>query len=207
MRIPQLDMPTRYAGLYVYDFGEWSALGYTAEEIAVLLESEDYGGGKVYRIHRAWPDGRMELSGVSPRRFQLESGMFFLRDDSPSARRDLERLIDLAHQQPPPCRLRLQLARRPATEPSATGGAAVEAAGSFATCMIYPAEYEQDIASWLLAVGFDGGDRVEGGISHVADYQQESVDILDRRQLWPQGSHISRSAEQVLASVRTAVQR
>ena len=62
MKMPELTSADKYAGLYVFDFGEQAAVGYTAEEIAVLLESEKYRTGKVYRIHRALPDGTMELT-------------------------------------------------------------------------------------------------------------------------------------------------
>ena len=47
MKLPQLTDPDRYEGLYVFDFGEQCAVGYTASEIAVLLESERYRNGKV----------------------------------------------------------------------------------------------------------------------------------------------------------------
>ncbi len=77
MILPHVDNPPRLCGLYVYDFGDWTAVGYTAEEIAILLDDVTCRGGTVYKIHRATPDGRMELRGVSPRRFNLESGMFF----------------------------------------------------------------------------------------------------------------------------------
>jgi hypothetical protein len=203
MRLPELDNPDRYAGLYVYDFGEWSAVGYTAAEIAVLLESNEYGGGKAYRILRAWPDGRMELAGVSPRRFQLESGMFFLRNDEAPAREDFERLTALGEDRPPPCRATVHVARRRGGGETRNAAAGPE----FVTCLIYPAEFESDMGAWLLSVDFAGGDRCEGGISHVADYQQEAVDIIEQKQLWPRNHHTSRSAEQVLANVRTAVQR
>ena len=73
MKLPELQNPEKYAGLYVFDFGgDQVAVGYTADEVAVLLESEKYQEGKVYRIHRALPDGTFELAGVSRRRFEAE---------------------------------------------------------------------------------------------------------------------------------------
>ena len=90
MILPHVDDPTRLRGLYVYDFGDWTAIGYTAEEIAILLDDESWRGGKIYKIHRATPDGQMELRGVSPTRFNVESGMFFCRRELDAARADFE---------------------------------------------------------------------------------------------------------------------
>ena len=104
MNLPHVKDPQRLRGLYIYDFGDWAAVGYTAGEVAILLEDERYGGGKVYRIHRAWPDGQMELQGVSAERFRLESGMFFHRTDLELARADFEALRSAADKTPPPCR-------------------------------------------------------------------------------------------------------
>ena len=162
MVLPELEQPTRYQGLYVYDFGQWCAVGYTADEIAVLIESEQYRGGKTYKIHRATPDGRIELRGISAERFQLESGMFFPRSDLASARADFESLRAAAQRTPPPCRARLHLADRGEAQ-----------AARFVVALVFPAEYEDDIGRWLLAVDYQGGDLAEGGISHGAQYKQQ----------------------------------
>lgn len=197
MDLPTIKEPQRYCGLYVYDFGQWTAVGYTADEIAVLLESETYGGGQVYKIQRATPDGRMELRGIARERFQVESGTFFYRAELTGAQADFEQLRSAAGNVPPPGRAMLHLTDRG----PAAGGA------RFATVLIYPAEYEDELGRWLLAIEFQGGDLVEGGSSHVADYYAEQNTILQRQQLWSATTRASRSAEEVLASVRRAIQR
>ena len=75
------------------------------------------------------------------------------------------------------------------------------------TALIYPAEYEDEIAAWLNATGYAGGDLAEGGSSHVTDYYAADKAILDRQQLWNQPAIPSRSADEVLRTVRQAVQR
>lgn len=197
MKLPSITDAQRLQGLYVYDFGEWTAVGYTAEEIAVLLEEPRYRDGKIYKIHRAWPDGRMELRGVSRRRFQVESGMFFYRQELEPARADFAALRGAAERTPPPCRAFLHLADR---SPNA---------GSlrFVTALIFPAEYEDEIGNWLSAIEFYGGDLAEGGISHVTNYYEEHNEVLERQQLWSRAAIPSRSPQEVLASVRQAVQR
>jgi hypothetical protein len=195
MNIPKLEQPARYQGLYVFDFGEWSAVGYTAEEIAVLLDSEAYREGKVYRIRRAAPNGQLELQGVSATRFQAEAGVFFFYQNLEACRDDFEALGQTADERRPPCRAKLQLAT--------WNGEGIEAA----IALIYPAEFDDDIASWLTRIGFQGGDVVEGGISAVTDYYQSARQILERRQLWGESSIPARSNEELFASVRQAVQR
>lgn len=192
MRLPNVTDPARFRGLFAFDFGDWSAVGYTAAEIAILLESGRFRDGRVFRIRRAWPDGRMELQGVSSARFGLESGMFFSRAHEPPARADFAALRDGARASPPPCRATLQLVAR---------------ASDYVTALLYPAEYEEDVAAWLLALDFRGGDLVEGGISHVTDFRAGSGDVLDRAQLCSTGEIASRPADEVLRSVRVAVQR
>ena len=77
MKLPEVKDGERYVDLYVVDFGESTSVGFTAEEVGELLESEKFGGVKVYKIHNAYPDGRMELKGVVNETFELEMGMFF----------------------------------------------------------------------------------------------------------------------------------
>ena len=196
MRLPHVANPTRFRGLYVYDFGDWTAVGYTAEEIAILLEDQRWRGGKVYKIHRANPDGQMELRGVSARRFNVESGIFFYRSELEPAERDFQELRVAAEHSPPPCRAFLQLADRELDTPQ-----------RYVTALIFPAEYEDEIGHWLTAIAFSGGDVAEGGTSHVTNYYAQEKTLLERQQLWSQPAIPSRSPQEVLASVRQAVQR
>lgn len=197
MKLPSMDQPQRYGGLYVFDFGPWAAVGYTAEEVAVLVESEAYQHGKAYKIVRATPDGRIELRGVAPERFRLESGLFFNRDDLEAAQADFAELKRLGDARGAPCRAFLHLADR---------GAQVERA-RYVTALIYPAEYEDEMGGWLRAAKYGGGDLAEGGTSHVSNYYAEAKTILEREQLWSQPAIPSRDADAVLSSVRRAVQR
>lgn len=195
MKLPDLQNPEKYAGLYVVDFGDGQvAVGYTADEVAVLLESERYKEGKVYRIHRATPDGTLELAGVSRRAFEMEDGLFFYAASEQRSREDFEGLCRLAEQTPPPCRLKIHRAHL-------TGSRY-----PYLAAVIFPAEYTHDVSGWLLKAGFGGGELVEGGPSQVAGYYQAGPTVVERRQFWPAGSP-SRPAEEVLASTHLAVQR
>jgi len=197
MKLPQLDHPERYGGLYAFDFGEWAAVGYTAEEIALLLESEQYQGGRVYRIHRAAPDGSLELQGVSRERFQFESCMAFHRAGAASARADFDALLSAAERDNLPCRAVAYL----------SASESHDGVQTHSTTLIFPAEYEPEIAAWLTRVGFEGGDTAEGGISHATGFYEQEKTIQEKRQLWSRSSQSSRSRQEVYASVRRAVQR
>lgn len=197
LELPQIDAPGDYVGLYVFDFGPWRAVGYTAEEVAMLLESEQHRGGAVYRIHSVRPDGRMELRSVSADRFSLESGMMFCSADADAAKADFDALVALADAAAPPCRAAVHLVERTTENTNAR----------FACMLIFPAEHEDDISHWLLDAGYAGGQTVEGGISAVTDYYEERPTVLERQQLWPAKTRQSRSREEVYGSVRRAVQR
>jgi hypothetical protein len=195
MKLPALNEPSRYAGLYVFDFGDQVAVGYTADEVAVLLESERYQNGKVYKIHRARPDGTMELAGVANARFTTEDGLFFYRDRLAEARADFAELEVLAEREPPPARAKVHLVELRGDTPA------------YITALIFPAEYSHEMGQWLSRVGYRGGDRVEGGVSAVTTYYAGQRVILDRHQLSGASDAVSRPTEEVLATTRVAVQR
>ena len=195
MKLPELKDPTRYAGLYVVDFGEQTAVGYTAREVEVLLDHEAYRDCRVYKIHRAEPNGTLELRGVDQRRFQMEEGLFFYRREESTARADFAELGLLAKEVTPPCRAKLRLVR--------LGGDEAE----YVVALIYPAEYSDEISRWLLDADYAGGDHAEGGISQVTGFYDLASTTLAAEQLWGSEDGVSRSAEEVLATTHLAVQR
>jgi hypothetical protein len=193
MKLPQLDKPDRYTGLYIFDFGDRAGVGFTAEEVAELLESERYRGGKVYKIHRAYPDGRLELKGVPTQTFQLESGMIFYSTTAEIARGDFKRLVDAAIQVTPPCRAKIHLVRY--TEER------------FGVAIIYPAEHEDEISTWLAQRAYRTAGAVEGGAGVIEEYYRQAPDILERHQLFGTSEGISRTGDELLGSLSRAVQR
>lgn len=172
MKLPQVKQADRYIGLYVVDFGQHCAVGFAAEEVAELLDSDAGRDVQVYRIHNAYPDGRLELIGVRREMFELEAGMFFYARDEKNAAEDFARLCALAEQMPSPSRAKVHLS-------------ADEQCG-FVTALIYPAEYDAAFSRWLLDIGYRTQGAVEGGTPAVQRYYDEDWRILDRRQLWNQ---------------------
>jgi hypothetical protein len=193
MKLPRLEKPDRYQGLYVFDFGDHAGVGFTAEEVAELLDSERYRDGKAYKIHRAYPDGRLELKGVPAEKFQLETGMFFYSGNEEVARADFKRLVNLAVRTTPPCRAKVHLAKY--------------AEDRCAVAIIYPAEYDDEVNSWLSVGDYRTAGEAEGGVGVVERYYQAKPEILERHQLFGASENISRAGEELLMSVARAVQR
>jgi hypothetical protein len=193
MKLPKLQNSDKYVGLYVFDFGDHAGVGFTAQEVAELLESEKYKNGKVYKIHKAYSDGRLELKGVRLETFQLEAGMFFYETSLDTAKGDFKGLVNLAVTTAPPCRAKVHLAKY--------------SEDKFVTAIIYPAEYDDEISSWLIEGRYKTKGAAEGGIEAVQRYYKDSPEILERHQLFEKSTLQSRSGLELLANVKLAVQR
>ena len=193
MKLPKLQNSEKYIGLYIFDFGDHTGVGFTAEEVAELLESEKYKDSKVYKIHRAYPDGTLELKGVSAQTFQLEAGMFFYSNALESSRGDFKKLVCLADKIIPPCRAKVHLSKYDNDK--------------YVVALIYPAEYDDELSSWLLGSQYKTSGAVEGGIVAVQRYFDDGPEILDRHQLFAKSELRSRTGQELLGGLKMAVQR
>ena len=193
MELPKLEKPDGYVGLYVVDFGDHTAVGFTGQEVAELFESERHKNCKAYKIHRAYPDGQLELKGVRSEIFQLEAGMFFYSADLETAREDYKRLVKVGIETEVPCRAKIHFAKYNDDK--------------FTVAFIYPAEYDEEISGWLLENKYKTAGEVLGGISAVTRYCDEKPEILERHQLWGKSTLQSRTGEELLAATKTAIQR
>jgi hypothetical protein len=193
MKLPQIKNPDKYIDLYVVDFGDHSGVGFTADEVAGLLESEKFKDVKVYRIYKTYPDGRMELKGVPNEIFQLEAGMFFYEFDQTTARGDYKKLIDSAVKTAPPTKAKVHLAKYSDEK--------------FVTAIIFPAEYNDQFSRWLLDIDYKTKSAAEGGIEAVKRYYADRPQILERHQLFGQQQLESLTGAKLLAVTKMAVVR
>jgi hypothetical protein len=193
MKLPELKDTKRYIGLYVVDFGDSASVGFTAEEVGELLESEKFAGIKVYKIHNAYPDGKMELKGVVNETFQLEMGMFFYAGDDATAQKNYKQLVDIAVSTLPPSRAKVHLSKY--------------ADDSFVTALIYPAEFDEEFSRWLLDTNYKTIGEVAGGASAVTTYYDQSPEILERHQLLGSSQWHSKTSDELLVAAKIAVQR
>ena len=193
MKLPELEKPEKYVGLYIVDFGDYSSVGFTALEVAELLESEKYKDCKVYKIHRAYPDGQLEIKGVPSEKFQLEAGMFFYSSDMETSQKDFKALVKISVESVPPSRAKVHLAKY--------------SDDKYVTAIIYPAEFDDEFSSWLLDGQYKTSGPAEGGIEAVQRYYSQEPEILDRHQLFGQSEDISKTGQELLQNLRVAVQR
>jgi len=193
MKLPKLEKPDGYVGLYVVDFGDHTGVGFTAEEVAELFESERYKHCKAYKIHKAYPDGRLELKGVRREIFQLEAGICFHSDNIGIARDDYKRLVKLGVETDIPCKAKIHLAKYNDDK--------------FAAALIYPAEYDDEVSGWLLEHNYKTTGAAEGGTAAVTRYYDAKPEILERHQLWGKSTVESRTGEELLAATKVAIQR
>lgn len=193
MQLPEIKNADRYTGFYVVDFGDRCGVGFTAEEVAALLESEKFKDIKVYKIYNAYPDGRMELKGVPNEIFQLEAGMFFYEFDQIVAEADFKSLISSAVSSDVPGRAKVHLAKYNDEK--------------FVTALIYPAEYNDEFSKWLLALDYKTSGPTEGGMGAVKRYYEEAPEILDRQQLLAGQKFESKTGVELLAATKRAIVR
>jgi cyclophilin family peptidyl-prolyl cis-trans isomerase len=192
MKLPDIQNADEYTGLYVIDFSDHCGVGFTAEEVAELLESEQFTEVQVYMVHRANPDGTIELKGVTKETFQLEAGMFFYAADERTGRDDYQRMVDWANEQLPPARCKIQLANNGDT---------------FITALIYPAEYNDAFSQWLLDGNYRTAGQVEGGADAVKRYYNTEPEVLKRKQLWPLSSAEHLTGETLMEATNRAFVR
>ena len=193
MKLPKLQNSEKYIGLYIFDFGDYTGVGFTAEEVAELLESEKYKDSKVYKIHRAFPEGTLELKGVPAQTFQLEAGMFFYSNALESSRGDFKKLVGLSVAASPPCRAKVHLSKY--------------GDDKYVVALIYPAEYDDEFSSWLLDGRYKTSGAAEGGIEAVRRYYDYKPEILEKYQMFAESKLISRTGQELLDGLKLAVQR
>ena len=192
MELPEIKEADKYIGLYVVDFGDHCGVGFTAEEVADLLESEQFSDVQIYKVHRANPNGTMELKGLSKETFQLEAGMFFYANDAETAQDDYQRLLAWSDEQLPPARSKVDLASN---------------GDSYVTALVYPAEFDDAFSRWLLDGNYRTAGQVEGGTSATQRYYDAVPEVLERKQLWPASSIEHLQGKMLFEATKRAIVR
>ena len=195
LRLPTVEHPERYIGLYVYDFGTHAAIGYTAGEIRILRESSVHRGGTAYEIYRVTAGGAYELRGILDERLAAREAICFLREDAGDARGDYDRLQETAEQSPLPCAVEMQLAEVRDFRPPHT------------TALLYPAASSNAVSGWLNLRAINAGDRAIAGIDAHDSFVQNRAAPIAACQLAALLDYHDRCPEEVLLNTNRAVQR
>lgn len=193
--LPRIPYPERYAGLYVYDFGDHVSVGYTALEIRYLRESAAHRHGAAYEIYRVAENGSIELRGATDQRLTVHEAMCFLRHEGADARRDYDALLAAARHTPLPCAAEMRLARVYDFDPPNV------------TALLYAASASGAISSWLTQAAVAAGDLVVGGIEAHRTVVASGGMQIAACELPTTFDLTDRTAEEVLRQVREPLQR
>jgi len=193
MNIPNIKKAEKYIGLYILDFGEYSSIGFTADEVAEVLESKKFSEVKIYKIHNASPDGQMEIKGVNAEIFDLEAGMLFHASTKEQAKSDYKKLVAIAVTHAPPARAKVHLAQINSQE--------------YLVGLIYPAEADDEFSKWLTDNKYFTNGAARGGIDAISQYYDTKAEVLERHQLFPSSSLESKTGDKLLTSLKLATQR
>ncbi len=194
MKLPRLNHPERYTGLYIYDFGQHVAVGYTAEEVRMLQDSAEHGAGTAYLIYRADPGGQLLLRGIDHLGIPVPEALVFYHSTLEAAAEDYAVLQDLARNHAPPCVLHWYRA------------IVSEAEWSHCAVLVYEAHATEVVGRWLNAVGFAGGEFVEADTS-MARRVATPGGAEEHIAIAPDPRYHARPRDQVLARVHDAIQR
>lgn len=194
-QLPRLGDPQRYVGLYVIQFAHGVSVGYTREEVAILLAEPQYRDASAFRIHRCDDAGCIELAGVSPRDFVADEWMIFASRDADDAVRGFAHIRQCALRTPAPCPVRAELIDLDNLDPP------------HAVCLIYARSASTMVSSWLLAIGFRGGERVFGGQEAAELRNTATTDPIASAALPAAPLYAPRTRQQLLASVFEPLQR
>lgn len=195
VRLPRLDHPEDYAGLFLYDFGDHVSVGYTAEEIHILRTAPEHAGGTAYYIYRVDDAGRFELKGMADEPLRHKEGLIFAYQERSRARADYDRLRAAAEARPVAFAAELCLAELHSEKPSVALG------------LVYAAHASQRVSAWVSQSGFGGGDSVSGGARALVEFEGSGRVILDRCELRCDPRFAPRPQADVLADVLKPVQR
>jgi len=195
MKIPPLRHPERYAGLYLLELGDRVCVGYTAEEVALLLASDRCRSAAAYQIHRVDDAGHVELAGVSANDVARRDVLIFAFDSPDAAREAFSRLRRLAADSPAPCPCSMELADFDEVDPP------------HVICLTFMQAASGHLSAWLGRIGFDAGDRVFGGPRLLAEYQAVSPSPIAQCLLATAIDHQPRGLDELLAALDQPIQR
>jgi hypothetical protein len=195
MKLPAVPNPQKYAGLYIYDFGTHTAIGYTAAEIRILRESAAFRNGTAYEIYRVSAGGAFELRGATDSRLTAREAVCFLRRHEAGARKDFDALRRTAEASPVPCAVQMQLATVKDFEPP------------HVTALLYAVAASAALSGWLEGCGLHAGDQVIGGTDVHHTFLAAEARRIDTCQLTALLDYEDRPADEVLQTTDQAVQR
>lgn len=194
LKLAPIPDPWRYEGLFIYDFGDHAAVGYTPAEILVLRQSADHRHGTPYQIYRVDERGALELRGAADAELVARDALCFARFEAAMARKDFSAILAAAGREALPTFASLRLMRCYGFDPPDV------------TVLEFPASAGPAVSRWLTATGLHPGDRVEGGAAALS-LVESAGGLTLASEVLPCGMPPDRPAEVVLATTHLPLQR
>lgn len=195
MKLPPLRHPERYAGLYLLDLGDRVCVGYTAEEVAVLLSTSQCRSADAYLIHRVDERGNVELAGMSADDIVRRDMLIFAFDAPQPARQAFSQLRQLAAESPAPCACAVELCDFDDFQPP------------HVLSLTFMQSASGRLSAWLEQVEFNPADRVFGGPRILAQYQAAAPQPIAQCLLTTTVDYASRDVDELLAALDQPLQR
>lgn len=192
--LPAISNPSRYLGLFVFDFGDHVGVGYTAGEIDMLRATPEFQRGAAYQVYRIHENGGFELRGVLSTNLSLLEAICFLRADGTAARRDYDEILRAAHSEALPVEAELRLLRSYIFKPPDL------------TALIYPAHASHLLSGWIGQARLSPGDRVEAGVESMKALETGTGLTVKSTRL-PSKAPQDRTLRELMDSVRRPLQR
>lgn len=161
------------AGRFIVQSAGVRNSGLAAHEVLEFVRISPSADTEIFLINRVDDDGRLELRGVDPSRIEDEEHIIVRFDDVRLARQQFEEMQKAGLVSPPPCNIRLELARVPPWD-----SAPVIAAIIPAPCMNAVATWIRETLKGSLAVY-----TVQSDSSTTRVYCESSTQILETDQL------------------------
>ncbi|MCG3138213.1 MAG: hypothetical protein HJJLKODD_02074 [Phycisphaerae bacterium] len=195
MKIPHLPQPQDYIGLYIYYWRDLARVGYTAEEIALLLSSPQVSGGQAFEIHHATAAGEFALRGVTHIDVQQREGLRFWQTSMAAAQIEYRHLVELALKVAPPTVVWWQRWQVSGED------------FPVANILLYTAVHSAVISRWLDAIAFRGGVQVEGGQRVVEWVTRQTEPPAEQIAIAPHARYHSRPLSKLLETLPQPLQR
>lgn len=160
-------------GRFVIRLAGQTQTGLAAHQVLVLLKTPEGRDAEIFRIHRVFEDGKMELVGVSPGQFKQQNCLLIRKSDVRAARLDFDAIRDAAVRNAPPCRIELQLGHMKSADPP------------HFVAMIFPNVCSDAVAAWKRALGRDVDDPIDADADALASMQSNDVQVVLRKVLQP----------------------
>lgn len=195
LQLPPVPDPHRYAGLFVLEREDHTAVGYTAGEIALLRGTDEYAACRFWQIYRVHELGGFELRAMSEASLATQEAWCIQRKDAAEARRDFRSMVAAAEEEPVTFPAEVHLARLYDFEPQNV------------TTILYDGPAAPLVSGWLEHLNIEGNPPMQVGAEARDRFLSANGIRMDAATLNPALDYTDRPLDLLLANIDRALQR